>query len=121
MRERTQLEQLYIKIFGICARFAVYHENVLQEAQVLLPDIQLLAEDILHTEDLGLNKEDDRLVRQLLIYILEDLVQSIAYQDEVLLEDTLEYGLKDFLEMFIADEVRLQELREESQHESGDL
>lgn len=121
MREKTQLEHLYVKIFGLCVRFAVYHENVLQAVQPIVPEIKALAEDILHTNDLGLNKEDDWLVRQLLIDILQDLVQSITYQDEVLLEDTLEYGLKEFLELFIADENRLQQLREESRHESYSL
>lgn len=117
MQEKTQLEQLYVKIFGLCAGFAVYRESILQPAQAILPEITCVAEEILHTEDFGLNEEEDRLVRQLLLDILDDLVQSITYQDEVLLEDTLEYGLKEYLEMFITDEDRLRELRGESQHE----
>lgn len=117
MQEKTLLEQLYVKIFELCAKFAVYHESVMDAVRLIFPEIKCLAEDILYTEDLGLNEEDGRLVRQLLVDILQDLVQSITYQDEVLLEDTLEYGLKDFLEMFIADDERLQQLKEESQNE----
>lgn len=117
MQEKTLLEQLYVKVFGLCASFAVYRKNIMNEIRAIFPEIRCIAEEILHTADLGLNQEEDRFVRQLLIDTLEDLVQAMTYQDEVLLEDTVEYGLKELLELFISDENRLQELREESRHE----
>lgn len=112
MQEKTSLEQLYVKVFRLCVSFAVYQKNIMNELQEIFPEIRYIAEEILHTEDLGLNQEEDQFVRRLLIDILEDLVQAMTYQDEVLLEDTIEYGLKEFLELFIPDENRLQELRE---------
>lgn len=117
MQEKTLVEQLYVKVFGLCASFAVYRKNIMNKIRAIFPEIRCIAEEILHTADLGLNQEEDRFVRQLLIDTLEDLVQAMTYQDEVLLEDTVEYGLKEFLELFISDENRLQELREESRHE----
>ncbi len=117
MPEYTSLEQLYIEVCRLCAEFAVYKKSVLENTRDLFPQIQAVSEEILGTQDLGLDREEDQLVRQLLIHILEDLVHAMTNRDEILLEDTLEYGLLEFLEMFISSEDRLQELKEESARE----
>ena len=62
----------------------------------------------------GLEEGDYQLLKQLLLDILNDITAGMEQRDRVLLEDAVEYGLKEFVELFIPDESELQRLREES-------
>ena len=68
-----------------------------------------------------LDEEDYQLLQQLLLQILQDMMQALENRDIVLLEDTVEYGLKTFLELFFSDEQELQELREVAINECENL
>ena len=46
-----------------------------------------------------------------MIDILKDIMQAMENRDNILLEDTLEYGLKPFLELFLEDK-KIMMLRE---------
>lgn len=109
------IEELYKKVFYSCVQFAVYQkENIIDDVKQILPFLNEFTQEFLSGNYFGLKEEDYQLLRQLLLDILNDIVQGMEQHDIVLLEDTIEFGLKEFVEMFIPDEQELQRLREES-------
>lgn len=117
-----QVEELYKKVFYTCTQFAVYQKKDVQKnVEQLLPLLNEYADFFLTENQYGLKEEDYRLLQQLLINILQDIMQGLENRDNVLLEDTIEYGLKEFLELFIIEEQELMALREASKNEWFDL
>lgn len=117
-----QTEQLYRKVFETCVQFAVYQEKNIQEnLKLLLPMIEEFTKEFLAENSYGFVEEDYQLLGQLLLNILQDIVEGLEYRDEILLEDTIEYGLKEFLELLIPDEDTLQRLKEECADEQGNI
>lgn len=109
------IEELYKKIFYSCVQFAVYKKkDIIENVKQLLPLLNNFANEFLHTNCFGLEEEDYQQLKQLLLDILNDIAQGMEQRDIVLLEDTIEFGLKEFVEMFIPDEQKLKGLREES-------
>lgn len=116
------IEELYSKVFGICVQFAVYQKkNVRDNIKKILPNLEVFTKEFLKNNNNVLVEEDYHLLKQLLLDILDDIAQGMENQDEVLLEDALEYGLKELLELLIIDEDKLRQLREESVDEQGNI
>ena len=111
------IQELYIKVFNICVQFAVFKNNNIQkEIEGIIPLIDSFSHNLLSGNTYGIRDEDYQLLCNLAIDILKDLSIGMENRDIVLLEDTLEYGLKDFLEIFMDDE-ELIELRKVSINE----
>ena len=100
-----EIETLYKKVFFICVQFAVY------EKEDIIPELNSFTTFFLEENTFKLNLEDYQLLQQLLIDILKDIMQAMENRDNILLEDTLEYGLKPFLELFLEDK-KIMMLRE---------
>lgn len=109
------IEELYKKIFYSCVQFAVYQKkDIIENVKQLLPLLNNFANEFLRANGFELEEEDYQQLKQLLLNILNDIAQGMEQRDTVLLEDTIEFGLKEFVEMFIPDEQELKRLREES-------
>lgn len=116
------IEELYKKIYSACVQFAVYHKkNIIENVHELLPLLDDFVNEFFDGNIFGLEEEDYQLLKQLLLDILNDITMGLEQRDRILLEDTVEYGLKEFIELFIPDEGELQQLKEESVSEEGDL
>lgn len=112
------VEELYKEIYAACIQFAVYKEkNIVEKVQHFFPLLNDFVTVFMGGNEFGIEEEDYQLLRQLLIDILKDIALGIENRDRVLLEDTVEYGLKEFIEIFITDEEELYRLREESASE----
>ena len=116
------IEELYKKIYATCVQFAVYRQkNTIENVQLFLPLLNEFVTVFLGGNEFGLDEEDYLLLKQLLMDILNDIMMGLEQRDRVLLEDAIEYGLKEFVELFFQDESELMRLREESVSESDDL
>lgn len=99
-----EIETLYKKVFFICVQFAVYEkEDIQKRIEEIIPELNSFTTFFLEENTFKLNLEDYQLLQQLLIDILKDIMQAMENRDNILLEDTLEYGLKPFLELFLED------------------
>ncbi len=111
-RKMEEIETLYKKVFSICVQFAVYEkEDIQKRIEEIIPELNSFTTFFLEENTFKLNLEDYQLLQQLLIDILKDIMQAMENRDNILLEDTLEYGLKPFLELFLEDK-KIMMLRE---------
>ena len=112
-----KLEELYKKVFVACVQFAVYQKKQVQkDIEKILPDLKKFTNDFFVKNKYGIQEEDYIFLQKFLLNILQDFMEGMENRDRVLLEDTLEYGLKPFLELFF-DEQDLIKLREETMDE----
>ncbi len=110
-----EIEELYKKVYHACVEFAVYRKkNIKENVTDFLPLLGGFANQFLEGNYFGFDEEDYQQLKQLLLNILNDIAQGLEQRDNVLLEDTVEFGVKEFLELFIPDEEELRRLREES-------
>ena len=110
-----EIEELYKRIYRACVEFAVYQKkNIKENVTAFLSLLGEFANQFLEENYFGFDGEDYRQLKQLLLNILSDIAQGMEQDDKVLLEDVVEFGIKEFLELFIPDEEKLRRLREES-------
>ncbi|MDD7642134.1 MAG: hypothetical protein PUK75_06640 [bacterium] len=98
------IAELYKIVFSTCVEFAVYQKDVVSNVEQMLPMLNELGSLYFTENYYRLDEEDYHLVQMLLTDILKDITQGLEQQDRVLLEDTLEYGLLKFLEIFLEDD-----------------
>ena len=117
-----EIKELYKKVYHACVEFAVYQKkNIKENVADFLPMLGEFANKFLEENYFGFDEEDYQQLRQLLLNILSDIAQGMEQRDNVLLEDAVEFGLKEFLELFVMDEGELRRLKEESFSEQRDL
>ena len=103
-------KQLYKRVWNACVGFSVYgKKNVEEKSMEMLPELSEFYEEILKENTLQLEKTDFDT-------IIKDFFQGLKNKDIILLEDTMEYGLLPFLELFI-DDTEVQRMKEESMNE----
>ena len=109
---QMDIAELYQKVFQTCVDFTVYRKkNIREHIEGLLPLLEEFSNVFLGKQDVEMDEEDYQYLQASWMDILEDLVSGLKEDDRVLLEDTVEYGLKVFLELFF-EEQELQQLRE---------
>lgn len=107
------ISELYQDVFKMCIEFSVYQKNnVRKNVENILPMLGEFSEVILGEHGFGIDDEDYRYLHASWVGILEDIASGMKENDRILLEDTVEYGLKEFLELFF-EEKEVRELREE--------
>lgn len=117
-----EMIELYKRTFASCIRFAVYRKKeVISDVEKFMSLLHTFVFSFLTKNLYGLGQEDYEILKCVLLQILQDMVQALENRDTVLLEDTVEYGLKEFLELFFVDEHELNKLREDALHEYGNL
>ena len=110
-------KQLYKRVWNACVGFSVYgKKNAEEKSMEMLPELSEFYEEILKENTLQLEKTDFDIIRKLFITIIKDFFQGLKNKDIILLEDTMEYGLLPFLELFI-DDTEVQRMKEESMNE----
>ena len=86
----------------ICIEYYYFKaENTMDKALALREDIEKLAGGLFAV--LGDDSESEEL-RAYMIGVLNDYIEAVKQSDEVLMLDTLDYGLRDILMLYIDEE-----------------
>lgn len=95
-------KKLRKEIDKICIEFYYYKQvNVVEKASKLAEDIQTYAATFLQGNVFGMEQEEYAGLQAYVIQVLEDYMEAIRQQDMVLMLDTLDYGLRELLMIYI--------------------
>lgn len=96
--------QIRNRIDNICGGFHYYKdENVLNRSQKLAGDIQQFCGFFLQGNIFGMEETEYQQLQQYVIGVLEDYMEAVRQQDMVYMLDTLDYGLRELLNIYIED------------------
>lgn len=106
--------EIYKQVFEACFRMAVYkiHEMDAKVRQ-WMPWMREITEKVILNNCYSL---EGQVYEEICVWwnaIMADILEGMSQRDVVLLEDTVEFGVKEFLECFFSEE-ELQRLREEA-------
>ncbi len=103
-------------IDNICGGFHYFKkENVLDKSRELAEDIQRFCSCFLQGNIFGMEKDEYADFEQFVIQVLEDYIEAMKQQDMVYMLDTLDYGLRELLNIYIDVDA------EEENHVCGDF
>lgn len=93
------------KIDNICGGFHYYKdENVLKRAEELAGDIQQFCEGFLQGNVFGIEESEYLEFQNYVIQVLKDYMEAVKQQDMVSMLDTLDYGLRELLKIYIDED-----------------
>ena len=115
------MEELYKDVFRSCVSFAVYEENsIIKDLLNYWDNLKSFIDFFCKKNELSIDEEDYNNLKKVLLEITNDIVNGINNKDIILLEDTVEFGLLPFLEMFFSDK-ELVKMKEEVTYESNNI
>ncbi len=95
-------KKLLDRINRLCIGFYYINENnIMKSAFELREDIEKLTGGLLAA--LGADEESQQL-RDYTLQVLSDYVEAASQKDEVLMIDTLDYGLREIIGLYIDEE-----------------
>ena len=98
---RALAAELREKIDGICIEYHYFkNENVIEKAKEIIPTIQKFCTGFLQGNSYGISEEE----YQNLQVFVKDYVAAIEQEDVVWIIDTLDYGLRELIELYIDDD-----------------
>lgn len=98
--------QLRNQIDTICGGYHYYKdENVIENARKLSGEIQEYCSYFLNGNQFGMNDEEYAGLQEYVLQVLRDYVEALELDDLVYMLDTLDYGLRELLELFIDDDI----------------
>lgn len=93
------------KIDKICIEFYFFrNEDILDSVMQIIPKIQTWCEQLIDILEQYPMDEDAVTVYNFTIETINDIVSAIEYNDQVLLIDTLDFGIREVLNLLIQDE-----------------
>lgn len=102
--------QIWNSIDNICGGFHYYKdENVLDRSQKLARDIQQFCSFFLQGNIFGMDETEYLQLQQYVIGVLEDYMEAIRLKDMVYMLDTLDYGLRELLNIYIDNDAEERE------------
>lgn len=108
------MEELAIKlrnkIDNICGSFHYYkNENVLSESQKLAEEMQQFCSVFLQGNIYGMEEDEYQAFKGYVLQVLKDYVEAQRQQDMVWMLDTLDYGLRELLNIYIDEDAQERE------------
>lgn len=101
---KEKIITLYRNIVEICVEYLFYKQkNIIAQVQRILPQIQEFAEWFLTRNELEIDADIYQYMQSQLIEILNDCLEGIKENDVVYLHDALDYGLREFIRVFIPE------------------
>lgn len=90
------------KIDTICYSFH-YHKdnNVLKKGWELADEIKVFCSYFLQGNIFGMEEREYLDFQQYVLQVLKDYMEAVEQQDEVLMLDTLDYGLRELVNIYI--------------------
>lgn len=94
--------QLSNEIDDICGRYYNYkEENVLERSRGLIDDIRQFCAYFLQGNIFGIEEGEYEGFQRYVVQVLEDYIEAAKQRDIVLMLDTLDYGLRELLNIYI--------------------
>lgn len=116
-----ELAHIYKQVFFACFRTSVYKKHDMGDRlKAWMPSLSEITEKVIQNNCYGLESQTYEDICVWWNSILSDILEGMTQRDTVLLEDAVEFGLKEFLECFLSEE-ELQKIRRESVDEQGCL
>ncbi|EOS26267.1 hypothetical protein C806_01002 [Lachnospiraceae bacterium 3-1] len=95
-------KELTVKIDNICGKFHYFKGGrVLEESRELAGEIQQFCGYFLQGNIFGMEEEEYEKFQQYVVQVLEDYIEAMRQQDTVYMLDTLDYGLRELLNIYI--------------------
>lgn len=89
----------------ICVGYHYYKdEDIFPKARVLADRIQKFCGSFLQGDIYGLGEEEYQALKEYVIGVLEDYLEALEKRDVVYMLDTLDYGLRELLNIYIDKE-----------------
>ena len=102
---RALAAELRENIDGICIEYHYFkNENVIEKAKEIIPTIQKFCTGFLQGNSYGISEEEYQNLQVFVIDVLKDYVAAIEQEDVVWIIDTLDYGLRELIELYIDDD-----------------
>ena len=100
-------KELRDKIDNICGGFHYYKdENVIKKAGELIGKIQQFCSCFLQGNIFGMEEEEYLKLQSYVIQVLKDYMEALENKDIVYMLDTLDYGLRELLNIYIDTDVK---------------
>lgn len=101
---QKKIIQLYEQINYLGFHTIYYKQyDYVKKAKELIPDIQEFVNWFMSENQFGVEEDLYQELQQNLIVILKDCMTAFEQDDRVLLLDALEYGLGEYLKMFLPE------------------
>ena len=98
---KYKAKQLWIVIDTICGGYYIYKdEKVIEKAKQAAKQVQEYCDFFLHGNHFGMNEEEYRDLCSYVIHVLKDFVEALEQEDTVLMLDTLDYGLRELVNLY---------------------
>ena len=95
-------KKLRKEIDMICIGFHYYKKvDVIEKAVKLAEDIQVYTATFLQGNVFGMEQDEYVGLQNYVMQVLEDYIEAIHHRDMVLMLDTLDYGLRELLMIYI--------------------
>lgn len=103
MEEKAK--KLRDEIERLCAEFHYHKKNhVLERARELAGQIQDYCNFFLQGNIFEIKEEEYQELQSYVIQVLKDYMEALEYQDDVMMLDTLDIGLRELLMLLIEEE-----------------
>lgn len=105
MKMKALAAELRGEIDGICIGYHYFkNENIIEKAKEMIPAIQKFCTGFLQGNLYGISEEEYHNLQVFVIDVLKDYVEAIEQADVVWLIDTLDYGLRELIELYIDED-----------------
>lgn len=95
-------QELCREIDNICGGYHYFKdENVLERARGLAEKMQRFCKEFLQGNLFGMEEAEYQRLQNYVLQVLEDYMEALKQQDMVYMLDTLDYGLRELLNIYI--------------------
>lgn len=109
----TLARELKHEINIICIEYYYLKEiNVIEKSRKLLDKIQEFTKGFLQGNIYGMEEEEYQMLQNFVLQCLDDYIEAVGQQDMVRMVDTLDYGLRELINIYI-DPDTMEETNEE--------
>lgn len=103
------MEQLAIelmkKVNDVCIEYLFFKQtDVIEKTIKLSEEIKEFVTPFLQGNVFGMSDEEYENLKQYVMQVLEDYMEAIRQDDMVLMIDTLDYGLRELLNIYVEDD-----------------
>lgn len=93
--------QLWVVIDTICGGYYIYKDDkVIEKARQAAGQVREYCEVFLRGNAFGMEEEDYLELCGYVVQVLSDFVEALEQEDAVLMLDTLDYGLRELVDLY---------------------